>query len=163
LDTRSLAKHFAEWQEQFLKVLTETQIAANMSPVVEKPGVKEKGHQTREASTPFNKMSHCDDEGISQLVRKQKCVGKLIEVLMHEMHKLVTDEKSQRRLDKALERLNSFEKQYSRIVQELIAILPNEESVNGEVRKWGVISTRNFGNYDVGGATNFHAIGRRKF
>ena len=56
LDTR-LAKHLAEWQEQFLKVLTETQIAANMSPDVEKPGVKEKGRPL-EASTPFNKMSH---------------------------------------------------------------------------------------------------------
>jgi hypothetical protein len=55
---------------------------------------------------------------------------------MHEMHKLMTDEKSQRRLDKALERLNSLEKEYSRIVPELIAILPNEESVNDEVRKW---------------------------
>jgi hypothetical protein len=111
LDTR-LAKHLAEWQEQFLKVLTETQIAANMSPDVEKPGVKEKGRPL-EASTPFNKMSHCDDEGISQLVRKQKFVGTSIEVLMHEMHKLMNDEKSQGRLDKALERLNSLETEYS--------------------------------------------------
>jgi hypothetical protein len=31
LDTR-LAKHLAEWQEQFLQVLTETQIAANKVP-----------------------------------------------------------------------------------------------------------------------------------
>ena len=83
-------------------------------------------------------MSYCDDEGISQLGRKQKFVGTSIEVLMHEMHKLMTDEKSQRRLDKALERLNSLEKEYSRIVQELIAILPNEESVNDEVRKWAL-------------------------
>jgi hypothetical protein len=33
LDTR-LAKHLAEWQEQFLQVLTETQITTNKSPFI---------------------------------------------------------------------------------------------------------------------------------
>ncbi|CAB3983481.1 Hypothetical predicted protein [Paramuricea clavata] len=96
-----------------------------MSPVVEKPGVKDKDKQG-------------DDEGISQLVRKQKFVGTSIEVLIYEMHKLMNDEKSQVLLDKALERLNSLETEYSRIVQELISILPNEESVNDEVRRWAL-------------------------
>ncbi|CAB3986449.1 Hypothetical predicted protein [Paramuricea clavata] len=103
------SKHLAEWQEQFLQVLTETQVAANKSPVIEKPCVKEKG-QPLEASIPFNKMSYCDDEEISQLGQKQKFVGTSIEVLMHEMHKFMTDAKSQRQLDKALEWLKSLEK-----------------------------------------------------
>ena len=39
-------------------------------------------------------------------------------------------------LSKVLERLNSLEKEYSGIVQELIAILPSEVSVTDEVSKW---------------------------
>ena len=121
----------AQWQDNILRTVTEIQTAATKPPV--------------EASTPLNRMNHYGSEFITQLVRKQKFVGTSIEVVIHEIQRVLAGEELHKPLNKVLERLIPLEKEYGGIVQELIAILPSEDSVNDEVTKWAAFQQQILG------------------
>ena len=144
LDER-LTKQLAEWQDNILHTIREIQTIATKPPEGEISCVEEKDRLV-EASTPFtDSVSGHVSEGVTQLVRKQKFVGSSIEVVMYELQRVLTGEEMHKPLSKVLERLNSLEKEYSGIVQELIAILPSEVSVTDEVSKWAAFQQQILG------------------
>ena len=144
LDER-LTKQLAEWQDNILHTIKEMQTIATKPPEGEISCVEEKDRLV-EASTPFtDRVSGHVSEGVTQLVRKQKFVGSSIEVVMYELQRVLTGEEMHKPLSKVLERLNSLEKEYSGIVQELIAVLPSEVSVTEEVSKWAAFQQQILG------------------
>ncbi len=130
-----LAVQLAEWQDKFLQTLAESQLTGTKSPVKESPCVENNG-QPVEASTPFKNNDCYEGVGVTQLIRKQRFLATSIGVVIREMRWLIAGDRTHKQLSKALECLNSLEKEYSGVVQELIAILPSEEFVTDEVNRW---------------------------
>ena len=144
-NTAQSVKEQVEWQDNILHTIKEMQTIATKPPEGEISCVEEKDHLF-EASTLFtDRVSGHVSEGVTQLVRKQKFVGSLIEVVMYELQRVLTGEEMHKPLNKVLERLNSLEKEYSGIVQELIAILPSKVSVTDEVSKWATFQQQILG------------------
>ena len=136
LDER-LAVQLGEWQEKFLQTLAESQLTFMKSPAQKIPIVEDKG-QPVESSTPFKRVNPYENIEVTQLVRRKRFLATSIGVVIREVQRLIDGDRTHKQLSKTLERLNSLEKEYSGLVQELIAILPSEEVVMDEVNSWAV-------------------------
>ena len=107
------------------------------SPAQKIPIVEDKG-QPVESSTPFKRVNPYENIEVTQLVRRKRFLATSIGVVIREVQRLIDGDRTHKQLSKTLERLNSLEKEYSGLVQELIAILPSEEVVMDEVNSWAV-------------------------
>jgi hypothetical protein len=72
------------------------------------------------------------------LNRKIKMFGSSIEMILSEIEHLENSPNARLEMEGALRRLNDLEKSYGNVVQEIIASITNEITVDEEIRKWAV-------------------------
>ena len=125
--------YMAYWGEKMSQMLVDK--LPNLQQEESSTQVVHKASETpQSSSTPLIKTSK--DLEVNQLQRKQKFLGTTIEVICEEISKLNSEETARTEMESALQRLKSWELEYSDVVQTIVSQLVEERLVNEEIQEW---------------------------